>query len=593
MRHKSWSTILVLAGVALLVIVAACAPPTPEVVEKEVVVEKPVVQTVIVEKEKVVEKPVIETVIVEKEVVVTATPEPTPAPPADVLRVAMWNIAMDIELDPHQTPFVPAGPVIKACYDTLLEYDFKTAQVVPSLAESWEVSEDGTQITFHLRKDAKFSSGNPVNAEAVVWSLQRPFKQDAYLLYQITGFLNENSPEVVDEYTVRVTSNQPSAVALAGFTAAVTAIVDPAVMEFDKDGDYGFDYLNSHSMGSGSYVIEEVALGERVTLVPNPHYSGPYPPKLGRILLTHVPEASQQLFLLEKGDADVATALTPQQIDRLRALPGFKIAVGEDTAVSYLSLNMGRTPMDDVRVRRAICAAIDYEGIFNYLLPNQTVPASGIIPRGLIGYTDAFMPKEDLELAQSLLAEAGYPDGFEFDLWVTVDAIRGLQEPEANIGLKIQADLARIGIKANVLQEEISTNFPKYKAGKLDSQWWDWSPAFADPDALITPHGDINTSGGQRTGWGCDPGTAGAGCPQTNVREAAKQVTSLLEQARVELDRDKREQLYFEAQKLIVEEGPYCFFFQSLSSHVTSDRVQGYEIDPFKMVDLRPVSLTP
>ena len=363
-------------------------------------------------------------------------------------------------------------------------------------------------------------------------------------------------------------------------------------MEFDKEGDYGFDYLNSHTMGSGPYMAEEISLGERIVLVPNPYYSGPMPAKLDEILFTHVPESGQQLFLLDKGDIDVATALTPEQIDQFRNRPGFKIAVGEDTAVSYLSMNMSHPPLDDVRVRRAICAAIDYEGIFNDLLPNQVVPASGIIPRGLVGYTDAFEPREDLELAKSLLDEAGLSDGFEFDLWVTTDPIRGLSEPEANIGLKIQADLARLGIKANVLQQEISTLFPRYKAGELDSIWWDWSPAFPDPDPLITPHGDISTSGAQRTGWGCNPGTAGAGCPQDKVRDVAKRVTSLIEQARVELDRSKREQLYFEAQKLIVEEGPYCFFFQSLSSHVTSDRVSGYVRHPFMVVDLRPVSIS-
>jgi peptide/nickel transport system substrate-binding protein len=364
-------------------------------------------------------------------------------------------------------------------------------------------------------------------------------------------------------------------------------------MEFDKDGDYGFDYLNSHSMGSGPYMIEEVALGERVTLVPNPNYSGPYPAKLSKVMLLHVPEATQQLFLLEKGDIDVATGLTAEQIDRLRELPGFELATGEDTAVSYLSLNMSHSPFDDTRVRRAVCAAVDYEGIFNDLLPNQVVPASGIIPRGLAGYTDDFMPTEDLELAQSLMAEAGYPDGFEFDLWVTTDPIRALQEPEANLGLKLQADLARVGIKANVLQQEISTIFPTYKAGELDSMWWDWSPSFADPDSLITPHGDVTTCGAQRTGWGCDPGTGGCGCPQDNLREVALEVTSLIEQARVELDPEKRDQLYYDAQKLIVEEGPYCFFFQGLSTYVTSDRVQGFARDPFDLFDMRLVSLGP
>lgn len=559
MNQKSRATLAALAAIVVLILVAACVQPASQVQEK----------------------------------VITATPEPTPLPGPDVLRIAMWNIGADLEFDPHQSPFVPAQPVIKATYDTLVEYDFETGKIIPGLAESWEFSEDGTQITFHLRKDAKFSSGNPVNAKAVVWSLQRPFKADAYLLYQISGFLNENSPKAVDEYTVRVTLNQPSAAALAGFTAAVTAIVDPAVMEFAREDDYGFDYLNSHSMGSGPYMIEEVALGERITMVPNPHYSGPYPPNLDRILMRHVPEAGQQLFLLGREDVDVATALTAQQVEQFKAQPDFKVPTTTDAAVSYLSMNMGRKPFDDVRVRRAVCAAIDYEGIFNDLLPNQVVPASGIIPRGLAGYTDAFEPKEDLELAKSLLDEAGYTDSFEFDLWVTTDPIRGLTEPERNIGLKIQSDLARVGIQANVQEQEISTLFPRYKAGELDSIWWDWSPAFPDPDPLITPHGDINTSGGQRTGWGCNPGTSGTGCPQDNAREVAKQATSLIEQARVELDRNKREELYFEAQKLIVEEGPYCFFFQALSSHVVSNRVQGYDRDPFNMVDLRPVSLAP
>lgn len=579
--------LLILIGL----VAAQCGPtPTPETI----VQEKEVIVTVEVEKE--VAKEVIVTVEVEKEVakevVVTATPSPTPSPPEDVLRIAMPDLAEAVEFDPHQSPFVPALAVTKAVYETLVDYDFETGEIVPGVAESWEISEDGSQIVFTLREGAKFSSGNPVNAEAVVWSLQRPFKQEAYLLYQISGFLNAESAEALDEQTVRVTLNQPTSVALAGFTSAPTAIIDPAVMEFDKDGDLGFEYLNSHSMGSGPYMIDEVALGQRLSLIPNPHYNGPYPAQLGQILLTNVPEAGQQLFQLENGDIDVAAGLTAEQIDLFRNREGFQVITGEDTAVSYLSLNMGHPPLDDVRVRRAICMAINYEAIMNDLLPNQVVLASGIIPRGLLGYTDAFTPKQDLELAKSLLEEAGYADGFEFDLWVTTDPIRALAEPEANIGLVIQSDLAQLGIQANVIQQDISTLFPRYRAGELDSIWWDWSPSFADPDSLITPHGDINSSGGQRTGWGCDEGVAGSGCAQTNVRPEAVQVTALIEQARAELDNQKRSQIYEEAQRLIVEEGPYCFFFQSLSSHVATDRVQKYIRHPFNIVDLRPVSLT-
>lgn len=508
-----------------------------------------------------------------------------------ILRIALNELVGNIELDPHQSPFVPALPIMRAAYETLLEYDFETATVTPGLAESWEVSEDGTQITFHLRPGAMFSSGNPVNAEAVVWSLRRPFEQEAYLLYQINGFLNIDSAEVVDDMTVRVTLNQPSAVALAGFTSSPTAVVDPAVMEFDEGGDYGFAYLNSHSMGSGPYMIESVATGERITLVPNPHYNGPTPPQVDQIIAMSVPESSQQMFLLERGDLEIATGLTAQQVDLFREREGYSIVVGEDAAVSYLSMNMGKAPFDDVRVRQAICTAIDYEGIINDLLPNQVFQASGIIPRGLVGYSDDFLIQRDLEKARALLEEAGYGDGFEFSIWVTTDAIRGLSEPETNIGLKLQADLADIGITANVEEQDTDTLFPRYRAGELDSIWWDWSPAFADPDALITPHGDLSTSGGQRTGWGCNPGTTGTGCATDQARPEAVETTELLAQARVELDSAARAELYNAAQKLIVEQGPYCFLFQALSSHAVSEQVTNYSQHPFAVMDLRPVAM--
>jgi len=167
---KRLATLLVVVAV-LASFLAGCAAPTPEVVEKEIVVEKPVVETVVVEKEKIVEKPVVETVVVEKEVVVErevlVTPTPEPFKPKGEMVIALTT-----EIDTVERSNSSERNAINASlqmYDTLLTAPWY-GPVEPGLAESWEISEDGTEYIFHLRKDVTFHNGDPFTAEDVVFS---------------------------------------------------------------------------------------------------------------------------------------------------------------------------------------------------------------------------------------------------------------------------------------------------------------------------------------------------------------------------------------------------------------------------------------
>lgn len=553
---------------ALMVVFTACAPAAPQIIEvpKEVVVEKPVLETVVVEKEVVVER----TVVVEKEVevekVVVATPVPSPTAPPRTLRIAT-TLDIKMPMDPHNTTHTTANMINYSVYEGLVKYNADKGIYEPMLAESWDVSPDGLTWTFTLKEGVKFSTGKPVSADAVRFSLTRPVISSSWLAWQLTPYIDENSIEVVDERTVSITLLKPFGGFLGILSSGVAAIMDPEpVMANQTDGDMGKVWLDDHSVGAGPFMYQEHIRGQRVVLVPNPHYHGA-PAALERVIVLHVPEPAQQAMMLEKGDIDVALDIPVDQ-EQLMKDKGLQVVKGSNPSVAYMAMTMTFKPFDDLRVRQALRYAVDYDGIINDLLLGSVTPASGIVGKGVFGYNPDFELKQDLEKAKALLAEAGYAEGFEMKLYSWSN-----DKVFTDVALKIQSDLAPLGITVSYIAQDISTLFEAYKAGKVPAILWYWGPAYPDADAIITQHGDKNHQGCQRLSWLND------------------ETTRLIEEARVVSGLVERQELYDQAQKIIVEEGPYVFLYQLGRTFITSPRVEGLNVIPFGMIDLRSVKV--
>lgn len=482
--------------------------------------------------------------------------------PKDTLVIAA-NTGILISLDPAVVYEVLGSVIVNAAYDKLVDYGVENGTLVPQpeLAEKWEVSPDGKTFTFYLRKGAKFASGNPVTADDVVFSFKRHAfieSPSVWLLHEL-GIDKTNVEEKVkkvDDYTVQIANDKGLApnIFLGILTNSFGSVVDMKVaLKHEKDGDFGKDWLTDHSAGAGPFILETWERNSRVVLRANPNYWGEKP-KLKTIIFLDVPESTNQRLLVEKGDADVAWNLEAQHFIEIQQNPNVKTVMLPGQANEYLAMNCSWGPLKDPKVRLAIKYAIDYDGIINDIMQGLALKVQGFIPKGYFGYVPDNPFNQDIEKAKQLLAEAGYPDGFEVEL-LTSDS-----DTRKNEAVKVQADLARIGIKANIVIMKASQMYSKYRQQGHQMIIAGWGIDYADPDALAKPFADYKAKQlAWRNVWYDD------------------YASELAQKAAFELDPVKRAEIYKELTYYWFENGPFAMFYQTVSYWAIRNEVQGWE----------------
>lgn len=482
--------------------------------------------------------------------------------PKDTLVIAA-NTGILISLDPAVVYEVLGAVIVNGIYDKLVDYGVENGTLVPKpeLAEKWELSPDGKVFTFYLRKGVKFASGNPVTADDVVFS----FKRHALLESPSVWLLNElgidktnveEKVKKIDDYTVQIANDKGLApnIFLGILTNSFGSVVDMKVaLQHEKDGDFGKDWLTDHSAGAGPYVLETWERNSRVVMRANPNYWGEKP-KLKTIIFLDVPESTNQRLLVEKGDADVAWNLEAQHFIEIQQNPNVKAIMLPGQANEYLAMNCSWGPLKDPKVRLAIKYAIDYDGIINDIMQGLAIKVQGFIPKGYFGYVPENPFNQDIEKAKQLLAEAGYPDGFEVEL-LTSDS-----DTRKNEAVKVQADLAKVGIKANIVIMKASQMYSKYRQQGHQIIIAGWGIDYADPDALAKPFADYRAHQlAWRNVWYDD------------------YAADLAEKAAFELDPVKRAEIYKELTYYWFENGPFAMFYQTVSYWAIRKEVQGWE----------------
>lgn len=488
-----------------------------------------------------------------------------------VLRVAIGADA--VTLDPHDTVDFKGLMVANNVYERLVKYDPKTNSFKPWLAKSWEVSGDGLKWTFHLNEPARFASGNPVTAEAVKYSLLRGIKQKMFPSWMLSQCIDENAVQVVDQQTLQITLAKPYAPLLAILSSVVAGVVDPKVIaEHEQNGDMGKTWLKDHSAGSGPFMVESWQPKDRIVLVRNPKFWG-QAPKLDQVVFLVVPEASSQAAMLEKGDIDVAQDLLPDQVEQLVAKSGFQKLEMPDTVPYYLAMNLAFEPFKKKEVRQAVRYAIDYNGLIQNVLKAYAVQVGGILAPSLLGYDPALCVKQDVAKAKELMRQAGYPDGFSVTMHYQSAPVKGLGIPPENVAVKIQSDLAQIGIRVEPIKQDVATLLEPYRSGKIPFAMWMWGPVYPDPDNIVTSHGDENHGGTKRLSY------------------VNHEVTELIEKARRSLDPAERVQLYKKIQAIEADDGAWAWLFVTKNVQVARANVKGYELIPYWTVDLYRVDV--
>jgi peptide/nickel transport system substrate-binding protein len=479
----------------------------------------------------------------------------------DTMAVIAWQLDELITLDPAQSYEFAGAELAANMYDRLVYYDIdNTDDIKGGIAESWEISEDGKTFTFKIREGITFHSGNPVLAE-----------------FGLTPENVDQKVRAVDDATLVFETDKayaPSFV-LNCLGSWVSSVVDKkTVMQHEQDGDMGNAWLKTNEAGSGPFTLGSWKPNEMILLDRfEDYYRGA--PAMKRVALRHVPESAPQRLMLEKGDADIARNLSPDDLEAIAGNDEISVRKVPQGAIYYLGLNQKNEVLAKPEVREALKWLIDYDGIERNILQGTKVQHQSFLPAGFLGAIDDKPYSLDIDKAKALLADAGLGDGFE----ITMD-VRNTY-PTADVAQAIQATWAKAGIDLEIIPGDNKQTLTKYRARQHDIYIGRWAPDYLDPHS--------NASG---FAWNPDNGDDS---PYKLLawRNAwdIPEMTAQTEAALAESDTATRRGLYQEMQREHQKDSPFVIMFQDIAVIAEREGVKGFEVGPnFDVVYYRNIT---
>lgn len=489
------------------------------------------------------------------------------ATPADTLVIAT-RIDDVITLDPQESFEFEGANISQNVYDKLVAFDPNNlGPLKPGLAESWTISDDTLTYTFQIRKGVNFHSGNPVTAADAEFSIRRAVllnKTPSFIITQF-GFTPENLEETVKatgeyELTLKVDKPYAPSFVLNCLTATIGGIVDKkTAMAHEKDGDMGNGWLKTNSAGSGAYKVRSWKPNESYILEANPDYwQGK--PAMNRVVVRHIAESATQRLLLEKGDIDVARNLSPEDVAAIQGKAGFKVVDDLKGRIMYAALNQKNEILANPKVIEAMKHLVDYQGMVNSFLKGQFVAHQAFLPLTYLGELKEQPYKLDVARAKALLAEAGYPDGFEVEI-----NVRTAQE-RLEIAQSFQNTLGQAGIKATLVTGTGKQILTTYRARNHGIYIGAWGPDYPDPhtNADTFARNPDNSDEAGNTGY-----------LMWRTAYSNPEMTAMAEAAVLEKDTDKRAEMYRELQRLHQKVAPFIPMSQRIIQDAMPENVKG------------------
>jgi len=447
-------------------------------------------------------------------------------------------------LDPHASNDNPSSRIRVQIYDRLMDLD-DNGVPQPMLAESWERPDDKT-IIFHLRKGVKFHNGDEMKASDVKFSLERALAAPE-VSHILTGI---NGVEVLDDYTVKVTTEKPMAAILNNLAHTTIAILS------EKATKEAGDKFGQNPVGSGPYKFVSWQSGDRVTLEAFPEYwQGEAPIK--NVVFRNIVEETNRTIGLETGELDIIYDIQGMDKNKLKDDDRFVVIEGPQVSMTYLGFNMKKAPYDNPKVREAISYAIDQKPIIDTVFLGAGEAANSIIGPNVWGYYDVEKYTQDIEKAKALLAEAGYPDGFKAKIWVNDNPVR------RDTAVILQDQLKQIGIDLAIETVEWGAFLDGTARGDHEMFLLGWGTVTRDPDYGIYELVSTSTMG-----------SAGNRSFYSNPT-----VDKLLEEGRTELDPEKRKAIYKEIQEIIRKDIPMYMIIYPLQNVVTQKNIKNFKLD--------------
>ncbi len=450
-----------------------------------------------------------------------------------------------IGIDPHIVTAFSSHRRLDLLYNRLVRLDSNLV-VVPDLAESWDIPNNLTYI-FHLRKGVKFHNGREMIADDVKYSLERVMDPKTAspgksYLSLVTGV------EVLDTYTVKLTLSAPLASLLDSLTSNNLAIVPKEAVEANGN-------LQKVAVGTGPFMLKEWVADNSMTLVKNPDYFIPGAPLVDKVIFRIIPEAASLLAGVKSGDLDIASINDGATIRQAKKTDAVVVMSKPGINVRTFGFNNTRAPFTDVRVRQALAMAIDRNEIIAMAEFGMGTP-SGPIP---VAATDWALPLDKLpmntpnyEKAKALLKEAGYPNGFSFNIVCSATYEGGL-----DVAQVIQSELKNIGVIANLEVVEWGVYIDRWVKRDFDSMV-EIRGGSGEPDRFL--YRTIHSTGGVN-----------------NFLFKDSETDRLLDLGRSQTVPAERKTTYNALQKVLTEKAPLIFLYSPSESHVLSPRVTGFK----------------
>ncbi|WP_349960663.1 ABC transporter substrate-binding protein [Rhizobium sp. ZPR3] len=482
--------------------------------------------------------------------------------PPNVLVVAQ-SIDDAVSFDPAEGFELTTVQSFNNLYQRLVQSNREDGtKIEPALAAAWTAGSDGRSLTFELA-DSKFSSGNQVRPEDVIFSLTRAVKLNkspAFILNEL-GWKADNVDAAVtkvDDKHVKLTwsADVGSGFALSLLTAPIASIVDEKTVEPQaKDGDFGNAWLKTNSAGSGVYTIATYTPHEALVLQANANSADK--PKLDSVIIRNVPDVGARRLLVEQGDADIARGLSADQIEALKSKSGLKVLAVPSARTDYILLNTKANPtLGNPAFWEAARYLVDYDGIAKNLLRGQSTVHQAFLPIGFPGALTDMPFKLNVEKAKKILADAGIKTPFKVEFIVFND------QPFLSIAQSLQSTFAQAGITLDIQPGVASDIYARGRSGKFEMTLRYWIPDYFDPHSnasafAINKDNSANTAA-KYAGW--------------VIPELTDETLSAVK----EQDAAKRVALYQDLQKKIQASSPFIFMLQGNDQVVLSDKVKNY-----------------
>jgi len=451
-------------------------------------------------------------------------------------------------------------------YDGLANVDPKGA-LVPELADKWEVSPDATSVTFHIRPDAKFQDGSPVQAEDVVYSVDRLLKINQGPANLFAGVLKPGSVVAVDPKTVRFNLLKTFSPFLA--TVPAIRIVNSKLVKANAGNDDGQTYLASHVASAGPYTLKSWSRGTGMTIERDPRYYrgwGPGPIDEVRFVVTN--DEATVRSMAASGELTMSSQYqSPDTYDALAKMPRFRIVKGETAIAFYLKLNSKQAPTDDLHIRKAIALATDYDTIKSTILPGGDL--TGPLPKTFAAdYLSSPQPKFDLQAAKAEIAKSRYAG--KTDIPLSFDYVSATKFEE-EIALLMQSNLQQIGFKVTLSAEpwnRITEIASKIETTPNVAEVF-FGPTYPSPDSMFYTQYHSKAAGTWASmEWVQDP-----------------DVDKMIDDARSTGDGAKQAEIYKALQQKLIDEQSDVFLETQIVQHAMDKCLTGYVPVPMQSFD--------